>query len=220
MKYVIVEQGTDLWKSYRSGMCTASRFSDARAKLSKASKNGKAGDPAGSALDYAWSIAIERVAGKSIDESFSTWQMKRGTELEPHARLAYEIETGNLASEAGICISDCGRFAYSSDGLCGDDGMIEIKCPASPQKIGTIWSNPETADAEYIDQIQGGLWITGRAWCDFVMYCPWLEPVGKDLFVKRIMRDDNYIFDLEADLIGFYRMVDQYEATLRKPAGE
>lgn len=220
MKYVIVEQGTDLWKSYRSGMCTASRFADARAKLTKASKNGKAGDPAGSALDYAWAIAIERVAGKSIDESFSTWQMKRGTELEPHARLAYEIETRNLASEAGICISDCGRFAYSSDGLCGDDGMIEIKCPASPQKIGAIWSNPETADAEYIDQIQGGLWITGRAWCDFVMYCPWLEPIGKDLFVKRIMRDDNYIFDLEEDLIGFYRMVDQYEATLRKPAGE
>ena len=219
MKYIVVEQGTDLWKSYRSGMCTASRFSDARSKLSKASKNGQAGDPAGSALDYAWSIAIERVAGKSIDESFATWQMKRGTELEQHARLAYEIDTGHLASEAGICISDCGRFAYSSDGLCGDDGMIEIKCPASPQKIGAIWSNPETADAEYIDQIQGGLWITGRDWCDFVMYCPWLEPVGKDLFVKRVYRDEEFISALESDLIGFYTMVSQYESILRSPIG-
>lgn len=220
MKIIECEQGSEIWHQLRSGRCTASRFAEARSKLSRASKNGSAGDPSGDALTYAWSVAIERINGKSIDINFATAAMKRGTDLEPHARLAYEIETGNLASESGICISDCGRFAYSSDGLCGDDGMIEIKCPASPQKIGAIWSNPKTADAEYIDQIQGGLWITGRAWCDFVMYCPWLEPVGKDLFVKRIMRDDNYIFDLEADLIGFYRLVDQYEATLRKPAGE
>ena len=217
MKYIVVEQGTELWKQYRSAMCTASRFADARAKLSKASKNGKAGDPAGSALDYAWSIAIERVAGVSIDESFVTWQMKRGTSLEPHARLAYELETGNLASEAGICVSDCGRFAYSSDGLCGEDGMIEIKCPASPQKIGAIWSNPEGAADEYIDQIYGGLWLTGRKWCDFIMYCPWLESVGKDLFIKRIYRDEEYIASLESDLMDFSVLVDLYEQTLRAP---
>lgn len=220
MKIIECEQGTDIWHTLRAGRVTASRFVDARSKLSRASKNGAAGDPSGDALSYAWAVSIERINGRSIDLNMATPATRRGTDLEPHARLAYELETGNLASESGICISDCGRFAYSSDGLCGDDGMIEIKCPASPQKIGAIWSNPETADAEYIDQIQGGLWITGRSWCDFVMYCPWLESAGKDLFVKRIMRDEEYIAALELDLLNFCTTVDQYEAVLRKPAGE
>jgi len=109
MKILHLEQGSDLWLQARAGLCTASRFADARAKLSRASANGKAGDPAASALTYAWSIALERIAGKPVDESFNTWQMKRGTELEPHARFAYEIETGYMASESGICVSDCGR---------------------------------------------------------------------------------------------------------------
>jgi len=218
MKIMHLEQGSIAWLEARAGLCTASRFNDARSKLSRASKNGAAGDPAGSALDYAWSVALERIAGKPVDESFSTWQMKRGSELEIHARFAYELQTGLLASESGIAISDCGRYGYSTDGLCGDDGLIEIKCPASPSKIGAIWSNPETADSEYIDQIQGGMWITGRQWCDFIMYCPWLESVGKDLFIKRINRDETYIASLESDLLGFSKLVDQYEAVLREPS--
>jgi hypothetical protein len=218
MRIIECVQGSEAWLQTRAGLCTASKFSDAREKLSKASKNGKAGDPSGAALSYAWAIALERVAGKPVDEAFNTWQMRRGTELEPHARLAYELQTGLLASESGIAISDCGKYGYSTDGLCGDDGLIEIKCPASPQKIGNIWSNPEEADAEYIDQIMGGMWVTGRQWCDLVIYCPWLESVGKDLFIKRIFRDDDYISDLEFDLKGFSKMVDRYEAILRAPS--
>lgn len=215
MKLIQLEQGSDAWLSARAGLCTASRFADARSKLSKSSKNGSAGDPSGNAIDYAWSIAIERIAGKPVDLAFQTAAMRRGSELEPHARFSYECETGYLASESGICVSDCDRFAYSSDGLVDDDGMIEIKCPASPTKIGAIWSSPETAAAEYIDQIQGGMWITGRKWCDFIMYCPWLEPVGKDLFIQRISRDEDYIAKLSDDLIGFWMMVENFESTLR-----
>jgi hypothetical protein len=218
MKIIECEQGSETWFQLRAGLCTASRFSEARSKLSRASKNGSAGDPSGDALTYAWAVAIERINGKSIDLQFATPAMRRGTDLEPHARLAYELQTGLLASESGIAISDCGKFAYSTDGLCGDDGLIEIKCPAAPQKIGAIWSNPEEADAEYIDQIQGGMWVTGRQWCDLVVYCPWLEVVGKDLFIKRIKRDEEYIAALEADLIGFSKLVDRYEEILRAPS--
>lgn len=218
MKIIECQQGSDVWHQLRSGVCTASRFSEARSKLTRTSKNGAAGDPSGDALTYAWSVAIERIHGKSIDLQFATAAMKRGSELEIHARFAYELQTGLLATESGIAFTDCGKFAYSTDGLCGDDGLIEIKCPAAPQKIGAIWSNPEEADAEYIDQIQGGMWVTGRQWCDLVVYCPWLEAVGKDLFIKRIMRDDAYIESLAADLEGFSKLVDQYEAILRAPS--
>ena len=211
-------QGSQAWLEARAGVITASRFSDARAKLTRATKNGKPGDPAGKAIEYAWQVALERIAGEPVSPAFETWQMRRGSDLEPEARMAYEMDTGLLASEKGLILTDDRAFGYSSDGLVGDDGLIEIKCPANCQKIGDIWSDPENADAEYIDQIQGGMWITGRQWCDFVMYCPWLEPVGKELFRKRIVRDEAYIGELERDLMAFRRLVDQHEAMLRSDA--
>jgi len=214
MILVSAPQGSEAWLAARAGVTTASRFVDARAKLSRASKSGKKGDPAGKAIEYAWTIALERIAGSPLDQAFSTWQMKRGTELEPEARMAYEMASGLLAGESGLLLTDDSKFGYSSDGLVGDDGLIEIKCPANCQKIGEIWSNPETATAEYIDQIQGGLWLTGRKWCDFVMYCPWLESIGKELFVKRVMRDDEYIKELESDLIEFERLVESHRQSI------
>lgn len=218
MKILHLPQGSAEWLAARAGVITASRFIDARATLSRASKNGKAGDPAGKAIEYAWQVALERIAGEPVSEAFATWQMRRGTELEPEARMSYEMKTGLLASEEGLILSDDGVFGYSADGLVGDDGIIEIKCPANCQKIGDIWTNPEAAADEYIDQIQGGMWITGRKWCDFIMYCPWLEPVGKELFRKRIERDEAYIAELERDLNKFAALVNSYESTLRAEA--
>lgn len=211
-------QGSDAWLGARAGVITASRFSDARAKLTRAGKTGKAGDPAAKAIEYAWQVALERIAGEPVSPSFETWQMRRGSELEPEARMTYEAATGLLASEKGLILTDDRAFGYSADGLVGDDGLIEIKCPANCQKIGDIWSDPDNAAAEYIDQIQGGMWITGRQWCDFIMYCPWLEPVGKELFRQRIERDEAYIEALESDLMTFRAMVDEFEARLRSQA--
>ena len=211
-------QGSQEWLEARAGVITASRFSDARARLTRAGKSGKAGDPAAKAIEYAWQVALERIAGEPVSPAFETWQMRRGTELEPEARMTYEAETGLLASEKGLILTDDRTFGYSSDGLVGDDGLIEIKCPANCQKIGDTWSDPDHAVAEYIDQIQGGMWITGRQWCDFVMYCPWLEPVGKELFRRRIERDDAYIASLEADLLAFRALADEYETRLRSQA--
>lgn len=209
-------QGSDEWLAARAGVTTASRFADARAKLTRASKTGKAGDFAAKATEYAWTVALERIAGKPLDQTFSTWQMKRGNELEPEARMAYEMATGLLAGESGILLTDDYRFGYSSDGLVGDCGLIEIKCPANCQKIGSIWSDPEHAVDEYIDQIQGGLWITGRNWCDFVMYCPWLESVGKELFIRRVYRDDAYIKELASDLLAFDEMVERFRSSIEQ----
>ena len=211
-------QGSTEWLYGRAGVATASRFCDARARLTRASKNGKAGDPAGKAIEYAWTVAMERIADQPLDQTFETWQMRRGSTLEPEARMAYEMKTGLLAGESGLLLTNDRAFGYSSDGLVGEDGLIEIKCPANCQKIGDIWRDPETSTDEYIDQIQGGLWITGRKWCDFVMYCPWLASVGKDLFVKRVERDDDYIEELESDLMAFKALVGQYETLLRSHA--
>jgi hypothetical protein len=139
--------------------------------------------------------------------------------LEPFARAAYEAANGCWIDETSLVLTDDGCFGYSSDGLRGDDGMVEIKIPAACDKLGAIWSNPETAHEEYIDQMNGGLWITGRKYIDLVVYCPWLESVGKELFVKRIWRDDAAINALESDLIEFRSLVNRYESILRAAPG-
>lgn len=209
-------QGSKEWLQARAGAITASRFCDARAKLQRKSKNGNIGDPSGDSVDYAWTIAQERIAKRPLDQTFVTWQMRRGTELEPVARMTYEERTGYIVTESGLLLTDDGKFGYSTDGQVDQEGLIEIKIPANCSKIGEAWSNPELAAEEYIDQIEGGLWLTGRAWCDLIIFCPWLESVGKDLFIKRIYRNDDRINALEADLISFERSVSLKEYILRK----
>lgn len=169
------------------------------------------------ALNYAWLIALERIARRPLDETFVTWQMRRGHDEEPYARAAYEVQTGTIVLESGICFTDDRLFGYSTDGFVGDDGMVEIKTPSAPEKIGLTWTAPSTVVKEYLDQIQGGLWITGRQWCDLVIWTPWLRSVGKSLYVQRIERDEVYIERLEADLWEFAKKARSLELDLRRP---
>ncbi len=174
-------------------------------------------EPSAKAVAYAWTVAIETIARQPLDETFITYAMRRGRDLEPQARAVYEARTGAWIEEVSLILTDDQRFGYSADGFRDDDGLIEIKCPMNAEKLGEVWAHPERAHLEYIDQINGGLWITGRKYCDLIVYCPWLAPVGKDLFVKRIHRDEAAIEALEADLLAFMRLVDANLEVLRAP---
>jgi hypothetical protein len=173
--------------------------------------------PGADAMAYAWLIALETVAREPLDETFVTYAMRRGQELEPQAKRVYEHRTGRWIEDVSLILTDDERFGASCDGLIDDDGAVEVKVPFSPEKIGAVWEHPETAHVEYIDQIDGQLWITGRQWCDLIIYCPWLAPVGKDLFVKRIFRNEARIEALESGLVDFMRMVDRNLEILRTP---
>ena len=175
------------------------------------------GEPSAKAISYAWLIAMETIAREPLDDMFVTYAMRRGQELEPRARAVYEQRTGAWVEEVSLILTDDERFGYSADGFRDDDGLIEIKCPMACDKLGEVWQHPEAAHLEYIDQINGGLWITGRKYCDLIVYCPWLAPVGKDLFVKRIWRDENAIEQLESRLVRFMRLVDSFVEILRTP---
>jgi hypothetical protein len=146
--------------------------------------------------------------------------MRRGQELEPEARRLYEVRTGNLVLESGIALTDDRVFGYSTDGLVADDGAIEIKIPASPTALHLAWTNPGKLALDYIDQMRGGLWITGRKWIDLVVYCPWLKSVGKDLLIHRVVRDENEIEVLEERLVAFARLVQAREIDFRTPIGD
>lgn len=172
--------------------------------------------PSDTARRYAADLAIERISGQPHGEPVKTWVLERGHEMESAARRLYEARTGSFVTESGICIDDLGVFAYSSDGLVDDDGLIEIKAPIDSVKILTMWQTKD--DSEYRHQIMGGLWLTGRKWCDLIMYVPDLAPVGKDLFIKRIERDDAFIDDMVERLGEFDKLVQAYEAMFREKA--
>jgi len=209
MKLIICEQGSESWHKARAGCITASMFKVARGKLKSGANKG---EPTEAAKNYAFRLAIERISGVPLDEGFETWQMKRGHELEPAARERHEDMAGVLVDRAGFVTTDDGWFGASADGLINDDGGSEYKCLVSPDGLREVLLFEDIT--EFIDQVQGCMWITGRKWWHFGLYCPPLAQIGKDFFWREIRRDDDYIEKMEKELIEFNRLVMGYQARL------
>jgi len=203
-------QGSAEWLASRAGVITASKFVEARKRLKSGPKKGGFTE---AAEDYAFRVAVERISGAPLDEGFSTWAMKRGNELEPEARAWVEVKLGIFVDTAGFVTTDDEKFGASADGFIDKDGGLEIKCLVDPGRIRNVILSDDIS--EFMDQIQGGMWITGRKWWQFALFCPALEKVGLQLYTKRVERDDNYINEMELDLLEFERVVSKYEQTLR-----
>lgn len=171
------------------------------------------GDFSEAAKNYAFKLAIERLGGVLLDEGFETWQMRRGHDLEPAARERHEDMAGVLVDRAGFVTTDDGLFGASADGLIEYDGGSEYKCLVSPEGLRDVLLGEDIS--EFIDQVQGCMWITGRKWWHFGLYCPPLAAIGKDFFWREIRRDDNYIEAMEQDLIEFNRLVIGYQRKLK-----
>lgn len=184
--------------------------------IKRALKGERIEQPSDIAKRYAADLAIERISGQPHGEPAKSWVLERGHEMESAARRLYEARTGAFVTEAGLCITDDGIFGYSTDGLVDDDGLIEIKSPVDSIKIMEVWRTGDVS--EYLHQMMGGKWITGRKWCDCLMYVPFLAAVGKDLYVKRIWRDDTFIDPMVARLVEFDGLVQVYEHQLRVAA--
>lgn len=174
--------------------------------------------PGAAAITYAAKVAVERIAGRPLDGGFESWQMREGKEHEPAARNAYDVETGAVVQEVGAIATDDDLFLYSPDGLIGDDGLLEIKTLLSAEVILRVIGEGDLSD--YIDQCMGGLWITGRKWIDLVLWAPALAPIGRDLTIHRLTRDESAIEALEADLLAFAGMVKAAESKLRGAAND
>lgn len=216
MKFIECQQGTVEWLAGRSGKITASCFAEAISTCSRKSGARDVGDPTAVAERYAADLAIERISSQPHGEPPKAWVLERGHQMEAAARMHYEARTGSFVTEAGLCVTDDGLFGYSTDGLVDDDGLIEIKAPIDSSKILAMWETEDTS--EYDHQMQGGMWITGRAYCDFIMYVPDLAVVGKDLFIKRVHRDDAFIDAMVERLAKFNVMVDVNVAILSRAA--
>ena len=142
-------------------------------------------------------MAVVRLTGATV-ETFQNDAMRRGTELEPAARAAYEAHTGELVEEVGFIQHPKLAFVgVSPDGLLGDDGLVELKCPANMAKhLDALRSNDHAK--EYRWQLQGQLWVTGRQWVDAVSFDPRF-PEHLRLAICRVNRDESAIAQLSAE---------------------
>lgn len=190
-------QRTDGWLQERCGCATASRFADVMAKI-------KTGEAA-TRRKYRIQIVTERLTGRPTP-GYQNAAMMWGVQTEPEARMAYEAERGVIVHETGFIkhpvIVFCGA---SPDGIIGDDGMLELKCPESTTHLE--WMESGKVPPEHVPQIQGQMACTGRKWVDFASYDPRF-PEGLQLFIVRVPRDDAYIKELEAGVMGFLSEVD------------
>ncbi|HMO76747.1 MAG TPA: YqaJ viral recombinase family protein [Sphingopyxis sp.] len=187
-----VEQRTDDWFAARLGKVTASKIADVMAKT-------RTGWGA-SRANYAAQLVCERLTGVR-GEGFTNAAMQWGSDTEPQARAFYELETGTVVAECGFFDHpSIAMTGASPDGLVGDDGLVEIKCPNSATHIATLRGEP-IAD-KYIKQMQWQMACTGRQWCDFASFDPRL-PDAMQLHVQRVARDDALIAGIEAAVSEF-----------------
>lgn len=176
-----VEQGSQEWHEMRLGKVTASRIADVIS-------NGRGGKPSEKAKSYMIELIAEILTGKQ-KPFFENDAMRWGTETEPQARAMYELKSGNEVKEvAFIKLNDF--VGVSPDGLVGDNGLIEIKCPTTITQIKRALSDDYAKD--YYAQIQMQLWVSGRDWCDFVSFDPRLD-VDASYLVQRVNRDEDFI---------------------------
>ena len=198
------EQGSQEWLQDRCGKVTASRIADLMART-------KSGYSA-SRANYASQLICERLTG-CVAPSFTNAAMIHGTETEPEARRAYEFYIDRDVVQVGFMPHPSIEMAGASpDGLIGDDGLLELKCPNSATHIETLLGG--VIPDKYVKQMQFQMACTGRQWCDFASYDNRL-PERMRLFVKRVDRDEELIGEIETAVRGFLAEIDETVAQLR-----
>lgn len=201
-----MDQRTEEWLKARAGKITASRFKDVLNKL-------KNGQPGQKRKDYLLEIVTERLTGEPTS-GFTNAAMQWGIDHEDEAKAAYEMYSNNWVDEKGFVLhKDYDFIGCSPDGLVNRDGGIEIKCPYnSVNHVKTLQSGmPE----EHMAQLQGCMWITNKAFWDFVSYDPRM-PEGMQFYRQRIERDQAYIKELKKELLSFNAEVELEVKSLKE----
>lgn len=184
------EQGSPEWHALRCGIVTCSELSSVLAKGQGKTRR-----------TYMLKVLGERLTGTTTD-SYSNHHMERGIEQEPEARELYQFLTDAEVIQVGIIINH--DVGYSPDGLVGDDGSIEIKSKLPHIHLEALLS--DKVPPEHMTQIQGGLWVSERKWCDFISYCPGIKP-----FIRRVFRDEKKIAEIEMAVGAFCLELDSLQ---------
>jgi len=192
-------QGDDKWVETRIGRPSSSRFAEILTPTGKPSKQ---------AEKYLFELAGERLIGMK-PQGYQSAVMQRGIELESEARQFYEMINDIEVEQIGCFLPDDRKLWVSSpDGLVGDSGLLEIKCPVLSTAIGYLID--QKVPTKYIPQIQGQMLTSGRQWVDFLSYYPGLTPL-----IVRVTRDDKFCAALKVELDEFCIRLDDIESKLK-----
>jgi hypothetical protein len=212
MRVIDCEQGSDEWRLARLGKVGASMVADATAK----DRSGKGWGITRKRLVAR--LAAERLTG-NLTETYKSPSMDRGNEVEPEARNTYAFVHGVEVRQVGLVLHPTIDGAVASpDGLVGDDGLVQFKCPDQHTHMDTLLG--ASIDGGYMKQLQWEMACTGRQWSDFTSFDPrW--PGEMQLHVRRVKRDPVMIAELETQVSEFLaevaRTVDQLIAVYRMP---
>lgn len=199
----IVQRSAE-WYAIRLGKATGSRVGDVCARTKTGYSTSRA--------NYAAELVLERITGKPT-ESYVSAAMQYGIDTEPEARTAYEFRADCDVQLVGFVDHPTIPMSGASpDGLIGDMGMVEIKCPQPAAHLATLLSG--TTDSRYVLQAQFQMACTGRRWVDLASYCP-AFPEQMRLVVKRIPRDDDKIKEVESEVRAFLAEVEEKVSALR-----
>ncbi len=194
--------GSDEWRKARCGSLGASSLHEAIAKT-------KTGWGASRANLMARLIA-ERLTGVPQD-TYQNAAMQHGIATEPEARAAYEFYRDADVTELAFAPHpDISGSHCSPDGLVGDDGLVEFKCPQTATHIESLLGagTPE----KYVIQCQWQMACTGRQWADWCSFDPRM-PEEMRLLIRRIPRDNAMISILENEARVF---LDELESKLER----
>jgi hypothetical protein len=196
-----IEQGSPEWHDIRRGVLTSTAIKTLITPTGKLADNDKT-------RAHVYEVAAQRITGRT-EEGFSSFDMMRGHTEEILARGLYSQHYAPV-TECGFITNDKLGFVvgYSPDGLVGEDGVIEIKSAKAKIQVQRIVDG--VIPTEHIAQVQTGLWVTGREWCDFISYSN-----GMAMQVVRVYPDAAYHALIEAAAQAFEakvnEVIDAYE---------
>jgi len=179
MEIIECKQGSEYWAKCRCGSIGGSSIATAIA-----------GGKGKTRKTLMYRMVAEILTGTKFD-SYSNADMERGVELEPDGRALYELIADNAVDQVGLVRTTPHKHS-SPDGLVDSYGMIEIKCPRPSTHVETI--DRMKVPPQYVKQIQWGLSICEREWCDFVSFCP--EIVDRPILIVSAQRDEKLIKEL------------------------
>ena len=189
-----VSQNSPEWFEARRGIPTASEFS---CIIAKGEQKGRA--------TYLRRLAAELITGET-GESYQSFQMQRGHEMEQLARDNYAFMHDAEPQLVGFIKN--GRKGGSPDSLLGSSGLLEIKTQRADLLIGTLLKGE--FPSEHKAQCQGNLLVSEREWIDICVFWPKMP-----LFVKRAYRDENFIRRLSEEIDLFNEELDELVAKIR-----
>jgi hypothetical protein len=197
-------QGSEEWLAARRGIVTASVVG--KLVTSKTVKVANNDDSRGlTAL-----LVAERITGHT-HPSFINDDMMRGHAEEPRARDWYSENRQRPVDEVGFLVREepTWTLGFSPDGLVGGTGLIEVKAPRAKTHLQTILA--DAVPLHHVAQIQAGLLVTGREWCDFISWCAGMAP-----YVKRVLPDERWFDAITAACIQFEKTAVDMTATYRE----